>query len=88
MPNEIRLNPVIAIAAVHPTTRPARVSRAQQRWGPSRPSAAIPAMMTSTTSPFIWTSVALQATAPVESTNGSGSRLVARGYANLGRTAG
>jgi len=29
MPNEIRLNPVIAIAAAHPTTRPARVSRAQ-----------------------------------------------------------
>ena len=47
MPNEIRLNPVIAIAAVHPTTRPARVSRAQQRWRPS------------TTSPFIWTSVAV-----------------------------
>jgi len=59
MPNEIRLNPVIAIAAVHPTTRPARVSRAQQRRRPSRPSAAIPAMMTSTTSPFIWTSVAV-----------------------------
>ena len=62
MPNEIRLNPVIAIAAAHPTIRPTRVPRAQWRWRPSQPSAAIPARMPTTTStvpPFISTSVAV-----------------------------